>query len=162
MALTKNVRIAAAFVVAVVVVAAGVSLLRRGYGDVKTNVVLENGKERCEVTAKSDVTIKKEKKLSWIIDNQCRNKNELVTVGNFRMAKASSATDCLQPTEGSGVTWPFQEHIDDRSKRQKKDRITLTIKKDSDLPGDRLTYYFDICTGVNAEWKSDPLLVIER
>lgn len=161
MALTKNVRIAVVFVVAVVVVAAGVSLLRRGYGDVKTNVVLKNGKVQC-VVEKSDVTIKKDKKLSWIIDNQCRNKNELVTVGNFRMAKASSATDCLQPTEGSGVTWPFQEDIDDRSKRQGTDRITLKIKKDSDLPGDRLTYYFDICTGLNAEWKSDPLLVIER
>ncbi|MBA2303219.1 MAG: hypothetical protein H0W08_11355 [Acidobacteria bacterium] len=55
-----------------------------------------------------------------------------------------------------------QEDIDDRSKRQHKNNIQLKIKKGSDLAGDQLTYYFDICTGPNAERKSDPRLVIER
>lgn len=78
------------------------------------------------------------------------------------MTQASSATDCLQPTEGSGVVWPFQDDITDLSKRQHQNRIQLKIKKDGDLPGDQLIYYFDICTGSNAERKSDPRLVIER
>ena len=160
MAWTKNTRVAVGGFAAVVVLLA--LLVRIPSGDVDTNVILEDREALCVVATKSDVTIKKNKKLSWVIDNRCTNNDELVTVGNFRMAQGSTATNCLQPTEGSGVQWPFQEDINDLSKRQHKNKIQLKIKKDSDLAGEQLTYYFDICTGPNAERKSDPRLVIER
>lgn len=154
MALTKNAKISAAGL-AVVVIAAVLFFVKKG--DVDTPVVLKAGKAQCVVTKEETVRIKKDKQLSWSIENGC---NEFVTVGNFRKIQASNATDCLQPTEG-GALWPFQDK-DALSNRQNKKKISLKIKKKGDLPDEELTYYFDICTGVNAESKSDPLLVIER
>lgn len=161
MALTKNTKLAAAGLIAVVVLVAVWALL--GKGDVETHVILEDRNGQCWVRTKEDrVTIKKDKKLTWVIDNQCTNRSELVTVGNFRTGEISIAPDCLQPTLGEGVLWPFKENIEDRSKRQGTQKIELHIKKHSDLPGGPFTYYYDICTGANAERKSDPRLVIEH
>ncbi len=160
MALTKNTKLAVAGLVAVVVIIAVYARLRKG--DVDTSVILEDRQAQCVVQEKSDVYSKKDKKVTWVIDNRCTNKDGLVTVGNFRMGEMSTATDCLQPTYGEGVVWPFKEDIEDRSKRQSTRKIELHIKKNSALPGSPLTYYFDICTGSRAERKSDPRLVIEN
>ena len=160
MALTRNEKTAVA-VGGVLVVALALFLLPKD--DVVSKVILEDRNGQCVVTTKDpSVTVKKDKHLKWEIDNRCTNKNELVTVGNFRNPSSSTATNCLQPTEGTGVFWPFQEDMNDLSKRQHKNSIRLKIKKDSDLPGARLEYDYDICTGQNAERKSDPRLVIER
>ncbi len=160
MALTSNQKTAVALGVVIV---AALAWFLLSQDDVVSTVVLEDRNGQCVVATKDpSVTVKKDKHVKWTIDNRCADKNELVTVGNFRNPSASTATDCLQPTQGSGVVWPFQEDMNDLSKRQHKSSIRLKIKKDSDLPGARLEYDFDICTGQNAERKSDPQLVIER
>ena len=160
MALTRNQKTAVALG-GVIVVALALYLLPQD--DVVSTVILEDRNGQCVVITKDpSVTVKKDKHVRWKIDNQCDNQNELVTVGNFRNPSPSTATDCLQPTQGTGVAWPFQEDINDRSKRQHTNSIRLKIKKDADLPGTPLPYDFDICTGQNAERKSDPRLVIER
>lgn len=130
--------------------------------DTKTTVRLEDRDGECVLTKEAYVTVRKDKHVIWVIDNQCRNKDVLVTVGNFRRPGGTSASTCLAPTAGTGVVWPFQEDIHDLSKRQHKNRIQLKIKKDADLPGDRLEYDYDICTGAGADQKWDPRLVIER
>ena len=157
----KNTKILVAGLIVAIVFAVVWFILDKG--DVDTGVVLEDRESQCVVTTKeNEVRIHKNKRLSWVIDNRCSNKDELVTVGNFRMSQESSATDCLQPTEGTNVVWPFQEDMNDLSKRQHKNKISLKIKKDSDLPGSSLVYYYDICTGSSAERKSDPRLVIDE
>lgn len=162
MALTKNTKIAAGIVV---VIGAVVYLFRRNGdgdgGDVETDVILGDSGGQCVVITKYNVKIKKDKKLTWRIQ-QCKGKNELVTVGNFRLGEISTAGNCLQPTQGEDVYWPFKEDKDDLKKRQGTSKIELHIKKKSDPPVRELTYYFDICTGANAEHRSDPRLVIER
>lgn len=160
MALTKNTKIAAG-IVGVVLIAAVVFLFRRDDDDVETDVILGDSAGECVVIRKGNVKIKKDKKLTWNIQ-QCKGKNDLVTVGNFRLGEISIAGNCLQPTQGENVDWPFKEEIDDLAKRQGRSKIELHIKKKGDLPDRELTYYFDICTGANAERKSDPRLIIER
>jgi hypothetical protein len=156
---SKNSKIAGAGGAAVVVVIIIIALLRAGNAD--TTVVLGDVQSVCVVTAKADIEDgKKNKFVTWSIQNNCTNENEIVTVGNFRSTQNSSATDCLTATEGSAI-WPFQEDPSDISKRQSRNQIKLKIKTHSDLPGDKLTYFFDVCTGASAERRSDPRLVIE-
>lgn len=153
----------AAGIGAVIVVVAVVVVLR-GRGNVETIVILDdNAQGDCVVIQKDPVvTVKKDKKLTWIVENGCTNTSELVTVGNFRTAESGSATHCRTGIEGTGVSWPFKEDPDDLQKRQGTRKIELHTKKSDELEGDRLTYYYDICTGTNADRKSDPRLVIEE
>ncbi len=165
---TNSGRITAVAVVvvgAVIAIGAAVWLLRGPGGptpfDVESDVVLETVNGVCVVQTKAgSVSVKKDKFVTWNIDNRC-GARELVTVGNFRTAGGTTtATDCLGAIEGA--TWPFQESESDLSKRQHQNQIKLKVKKDADLPGGRIEYDFDICTGPDAERKSDPRLVIER
>ena len=139
----------------------GITIAGYAAATADTSVVLGDAQGPCVVTTKANIDNgRKDQFVIWTIDNKCRNKDEMVTLGNFRAAEPSTAKDCLAPTIGT-VAWPFQESPTDVSKRQHKNKISLKIKKDADLPGARLTYFFDICTGARAERKSDPRLVIE-
>ena len=157
--LSKKLAAGVAVVVGVVVV-----FLLINMNDVETEVRLGNDPQgNCVVVDKAaEVRIKKNKKLSWKIRNDCQNSNELVTVGNIRTTQASGVAHCREALEGSGVTWPFKEDVADLSERQSRTKIDLHIKTASDLPGSPLTYYYDLCTGANADRKSDPRLVIEN
>lgn len=145
---------------AAAVVVASITIGGYGAAVADTSVVLGDAQGACVVTAKANIDNgKKDQFVIWTIDNKCSNRGEIVTIGNFRSAAASTAKDCLAATVGS-VAWPFQESTE-LARRQHTNKISLKIKKDADLPGARLTYYFDICTGAKAERKSDPRLVIE-
>ncbi len=127
-------------------------------GNVETVVVLQVRDGNCVVISKSDVeNAKKDKVVRWVIDNQC-GAQERVTVGNFRTNQSPSADNCRNATYG-GAAWPFQQG-EEIVHRQNPNNITLKIKQNADLPGGH-TYYFDICTGENAERRSDPRLVID-
>jgi hypothetical protein len=47
--------------------------------------------------------------MTWRINDQCSTPGTLVTVGNFRSNQPSSAGNCREAVEGSGVLWPFAE-----------------------------------------------------
>ncbi|HEY0876358.1 MAG TPA: hypothetical protein VGD94_22990 [Vicinamibacterales bacterium] len=127
-------------------------------GNVQTTVVADVQNGNCVVISKFDVeNAKKDKFVEWVIDNRCRPPG-MITVGNFRTNQSPSADNCRNATYG-GATWPFQQS-EEIVHRRNPNKITLKIKRNADLPGGH-TYYFDICTGENAERKSDPRLVID-
>lgn len=130
------------------------------FGGTETKVTLrhETDNSPCVVTGKeTEVPTKRGKKVTWEIDNKCTDKNELVTLGNFRTTKSSSARDCTASTEG-GAAWPFDEK-DDLATRQGTSEIKLKVRDAAEVVQ---VYYYDICTGPKAERKSDPRLVIEE
>jgi hypothetical protein len=156
---SKNVGTRIAAGVAILVVVIVVIGVMRGGGDRDTDVVVSDNQGSCVVITKSDIiNAKKEKFVNWIIENRCSPPG-LVTVGNFRTSQSPSADNCLNATYG-GATWPFQENENQIVHRQNRNRISLKIKRNADLPGGH-TYYFDVCTGDNAERRSDPRLVID-
>lgn len=140
-----------------------------GLTDVETEVVLDDDDNgRCKIITKEDeVTAKANRKLTWNInEDACDYKDEVVTVGNFRYSPTSSATDCKAAVEGNTV-WPFVERepeIKHRQNTRNPNKIELHVRPSADLPGTgpTVSYYYDICTGVNADVKSDPMLVIEK
>jgi hypothetical protein len=144
---------------ALVVIAAVVSVVTM-FGDTETDLVLRNKTGPCEITGKeTEVTVKNGKKVTWKIKNKCResDKDEIVTVGNFRTTEESTRENCEQATQGTGVTWPFEEDetVENRSGKAK---IKLKLKKVPDLSRE-LAYYFDVCSASGG--KSDPRLLIE-
>jgi hypothetical protein len=110
------------------------------------------------VVAVKDPEVRQRKNglITWHVRNNCRNRNELVTLGNFRMTEASNARDCLAATEGT-VVWPFQQR-EDLGFRQSRGTIPLRVRNEATTGR---PYYYDICTGDNAQRKSDPRLVID-
>jgi hypothetical protein len=95
----------------------------------------------------------------WDINHDdCEDKQELVTVGNFRRSEASTADNCQPATHGADGIWIFAQP-EALQQRQSHAQIPLTTKGRNDL--ERGEYYYDICAGRNAEKKSDPMLVIE-
>lgn len=174
MALSNTARFLIAAIFVAVVVVAGLLVMRTGgpggkmAADVETDVILDDdGKGRCSIQTKADqVDAHADRKVTWNVnDTACDYKDEVATVGNFRSASASTATDCLAAVEG-GAAWPFVEPEGDIKHRQNTNpsKIELHIKPSNGLPGSgpTVSYYYDICTGASAEVKSDPLLVIEK
>lgn len=162
MAVRKAARPVIAGFAVIVIIAAALLFVNRG--NVDTRVVLDDDQQGgCLVRDKEpEVRIKKDKKLTWVINStECDNKDELVTVGNFRRQLTSTAPDCREATEGRDVLWPFKEG-QELTVRQHTSKIELHTKTLGELPDEILTYYYDICTGANADRKSDPLLVIEK
>ena len=135
---------------------------------VNSNVVLKAGAntaDACPVDNKAnEVRVKRNGKLTWKIDDGSCSRREAVMVGNFRTVPSSSAANCDNPTEGSGVEWPFQEDVNDPDARRRQgNKIELRIRPDVTIPGTEpsVDYYYDVCTGTQ-NLKSDPRLVIER
>jgi hypothetical protein len=162
MAVTNTARLVIAGVGIVVVIVVALIFMNRG--NKETTIYLENDGQRCKVKNKeASVTIKKDKQMTWIIDDEeCDFKDEVVWVGNFRLNESGSPDDCAEATAG-GSAWPFQEDETDPSNRKSQGKkIKLHTKKDEELPGDSLPYYYDVCTGEQGDKKSDPMLVIEK
>ena len=152
----------------VVVIVVVVALFGPGGSNTETTIVLHDKEGQCVVDEdKKDAsaTLKMARRMTWKIDDQCSTKGTLVTVGNFRMNPPSSASDCIQAVEGSDVFWPFAQpqalsHRQGTSKGNSG--IQLVAKGRNDFSSARVEYSYDICTGANAEVKSDPRLVIEE
>lgn len=142
-----------------VVIAVGVYVVTI-FGDTETDIVLRNppsATSPCSITGKeTEVTVKNGKSVTWKIKNKCANKDEVITIGNFRTSPESDRADCEAPTEGT-VTWPFKE---DQAVENRRDtsKIKLKLNKIPDL-STPVIYYFDVCSATGG--KADPRLVIE-
>lgn len=150
----------AGIVVLVVVVAFYVITL---LGNTETALDLNVGGSTCTIVtnaAQKDVSVKKNKKITWNVKNSCPSA-QTVMLGNFRTVQASARTTCTEPTEG-GAAWPFKDQDQDQSHRsvtvQAGQTDGIVLKEAKNAGGTALTYYFDICL---AGVKSDPRLVIE-
>ncbi|CAN5520620.1 hypothetical protein BH23ACI1_BH23ACI1_32710 [soil metagenome] len=155
----------------VVVIVVVVALFGLKDNNTETRIVLyDNAQGQCivhEDKKEPSATLKMTRRMTWRIDDQCRTKGTLVTVGNFRRINGpSSARHCREAVEGSNVFWPFAEPQAVLRLRQGtsqgNSRIELHAKGRIDFASAREEYDYDICTGANAERKSDPRLVIEE
>ena len=123
----------------------------------------------CELTGKdTEVEVAKGKKITWTVRNFCKA-DQTVTVGNFRIAEASAATDCSAATEG--ITWPFDSTDKNIGKRQATPKASngtdptegaFKLNDASNMTGAPLKYHFDVCLGTGSGKKTvDPRLVID-
>lgn len=136
--------------------------------DTQPTLTLRPNGSVCELTGKdTEVEVAKGRKVTWTVRNFCPT-DQVLTVGNFRVAATSTATDCSASTEN--IAWPF--HGNDENKREAKpkgmtsgsdpeeDKITLTDAKNASTGV--LVYHFDVCLGsTGATKKVDPRLVID-
>ena len=94
-------------------VAIGIVGLARGED---TNVILARGDDGgpCRIVSKDNVLIRQTgKKVKWWIrdipfEGERCERDETVTIGNFRTTESSRNDGCQQATEG--VAWPFDEN----------------------------------------------------
>lgn len=100
------------------------------------------------------------RQIRWIINHAgCKDKQALVTLGNFRKTGTPSGANCHDAkTAGADGLWLFAQP-ESRNQRQSHSVIPLTTKRRAQVP--EATYDYDICTGLNADKKSDPRLVID-
>ncbi len=165
MALTKNAQIALGGGFLLVIGLAFVFLkFGGGGGPYRTTVyLLDDPKGGCVIDdnrKERTITVGDNRQLHWIINHDnCRDKQAVVTVGNFRRTETPSLDDCLEATTGvpNGI-WLFAQP-QTLKYRQSHSVIPLTTKNRNELGED--TYHYDICAGANAEKKSDPRLVID-
>jgi hypothetical protein len=146
-------------VVVVIVIAAFVVMTLLGNTD--TTLDLNVSGSACAIvtnTADKDVSVQKNKKITWAVKNACPA-DQTVMLGNFRTVQASTRTTCTDATEG-GAAWPFKD--DDQNNRSvtvsSGQSGEIVLKEAKNAGSSPLTYYFDICL---AGVKSDPRLVIE-
>ena len=133
------------------------------FSDTTTYLKLEMSGQACAITTPindKDVTVKKNKKVTWNIQNLCPS-DQLVSVGNFRTQAndPGGVTNCKAGMAES--TWPFKPQDQGRRaayvpKDGGTDSIVLREAK-NDTP-DAAVYYFDICLG---GVKKDPRLVVD-
>lgn len=165
MALTKNAQLALGGGFLLVIGLAFVFLkFGGGGGPYRTTVyLLDDPKGGCVIDDKRKertITVGDNRQLHWIIDHTgCMDKQAVVTVGNFRRSNSPSSNHCRDAkTSGSNGIWLFAQP-EALQHRQSHSVIPLTTKDRSQLAeGD---YDYDICTGANADKKSDPRLVID-
>jgi hypothetical protein len=134
-------------------------ITRRGNTETKLDLDVVGGV--CTIVtpvAQKDVSVKKNKKITWDVKNACASA-QAVMLGNFRLAQASTATDCANPTAG-GAEWPFKEQDkDNRSVTVNTgDTGQIELKEAKNDTSAAVTYYFDVCLG---GVKKDPRVVIE-
>ena len=148
---------AAAAVVAAVVVVLG----RDAFGNTTTELKLEMSGSACAITTPindKDVTVKKNKKITWEVENACST-DQFVSVGNVRpRAEPNGINNCNAGVSES--TWPFKPQ--DQARRAvyvpagRTEKIELKDAKNDS--GKQDVYYFDICVG---GVKKDPRLVVD-
>src|SRR5207249_9452096 len=130
-------------------------------GDTKTGLELNVAGGGCTIVtnvAKKDVSVKKNKKITWSVKNACPT-SQTVLLGNFRVSPPSTLTVCTGATVG-GAAWPFKDQ--DQNNRS----VTvpsggsgdIVLKEAKNAGSTKITYYFDICVG---GVKKDPEMVIE-
>jgi hypothetical protein len=131
------------------------------FGNTTTELKLEMSGSACAITTPindKDVTVKKNKKITWEVENACST-DQFVSVGNVRAkAEPNGVNNC-----NAGVpepTWPFKAQ--DQARRAvyvpagKTEKIELKEAKNDS--GKQDVYYFDICVGGA---KKDPRLVVD-
>ena len=131
------------------------------FGNTTTELKLEMSGSACAITTPindKDVTVKKNKKITWEVENACST-DQFVSVGNVRAkAEPNGVNNC-----NAGVpepTWPFKTQ--DQARRAvyvpagKTEKIELKEAKNDS--GKQDVYYFDICVG---GVKKDPRLVVD-
>lgn len=145
----------------IVVALAGTFYVITWLGDTKTALDLNVAGGACTIVTNvidKDVSVKKNKKITWAVKNACPTSQTLM-LGNFRVVQPSTVTDCTKATAG-GAAWPFKD--DDQAHRA----VTvasgasgnIVLKDAKNAGGTPITYYFDVCLG---GVKKDPQLVIE-
>lgn len=173
MAVSKTAQLAIAGVAVVVVIVVALMFFKpagdsENLGDSEKPMVVER-----EVFLKNDpvnggcliqtepesITVADSRQVVWVIDHTgCDDKQELVTVGNFRRSDGKPGSDCREAQHTSDGIWLFAQP-EALQHRQSNTRIQLTTKgRDALAEG---TYYYDICAGKNADKMTDPMLVIE-
>lgn len=112
---------------------------------------------RCVVGKPPLAVVKKGKKITFFVDNNCKDP-QTIAVGNFR-GSGPAGTDCSAATAG-GTVWPFDRNDESPERR----RVTVEPRKEDSfaLNGADNTissvYVFDMCHGTAV---LDPQLVIE-
>lgn len=123
---------------------------------------LKNGGCVVQSPSKTDaITVRGERRqIRWTINHDaCKDKQALVTLGNFRRSETTSARDCREAkAPGADGIWLFAQP-EGRQHRQSHSVIPLTTKGQNEL--EERTYHYDICTGADADKKADPRLVID-
>ena len=148
---------------AVVVAAAAVAVLftRDIFGNTTTELKLEMSGSACAITTPindKDVTVKKNKKVTWEVENRCTT-DQFVSVGNVRdKAEPNGINNCNAGVSES--TWPFKKQ--DQAKRSvyvpAGETEKIELKEAKNESGKQDVYYFDICVG---GVKKDPRLVVD-
>lgn len=122
----------------------------------------------CELGKATLVRVGKSRQLSWEIANYCTDREQVVSVGNFRKTpEPVQATNCdnigtdypFEDTTGRSTTIAAATADKDGNVDPESGRIKLKVKGRNDLGETPLTYYFDVCLNGT---KADPVLVIER
>jgi len=144
----------------IVVVIVGAYLIVTLTGNTEEALELNVAGGACTIvtnTTDKDVSVKKNKKVTWAVKNSCTTE-QTVMLGNFRTVQTSTRTTCTDPTENT--SWPFKE--EDQNNRSvtvpSGDTKDIVLKEAKNASEAALTYYFDICVG---GVKKDPRLVIE-
>ncbi len=155
------------FVLTAAVVAAATAVVvvlgRDMFGNTTTDLKLEMSGNACTITTPindKDVTVKKNKKITWTVRNACTT-DQFVSVGNVRRQAEDPAKvpDCKAGMAES--YWPFKAQ--DQARRSVfvpkdggvEDIVLKEAKNDTGKPD---VYYFDVCTGGA---KKDPRLVVD-
>ena len=139
-----------------------------GWSDTEATFTLREVTGVCALTGKdTEVEVAKGKKITWTVRNFCLQP-QTVTVGNFRAAASSAATNCQQATEG--IEWPFNGDDTNLNKRQATVRAsngsdpeteTFKLTEAKNTTGKLQYYHFDVCVGQSGGTKVDPRLVID-
>ena len=140
----------------IVVVLVGAFLVYDLWGNSETKITFSGSP--CAMAKEATVKVKKGKKITWEIKNECTEPKS-VRIGNFRTAATGGPNDCSV----EGAQWPFGED-DDRplSAREKavgpgesKKIKQRTAVNNGTTP---LEYYFDVCVGGTTV---DPKLIVD-
>jgi hypothetical protein len=155
-------RVAVVTGIIIVVVIVGAYVIVTMTGNTEEALELNVAGGACTIvtnTADKDVSVKKNKKVTWAVKNACATE-QTVMLGNFRTVQASTRTTCTDPTENA--SWPFRDQDQDQNKRSVTvpagDTKDIVLMEAKNAGAAALTYYFDICVG---GVKKDPRLVIE-
>ena len=108
------------------------------------------GNNPCAVTKDDQITVKKGKKVTWKIQNNCTSA-QAVSIGNFR-STATGGTACAV-----GADWPFK-NTDNSVTIQPGQDSEIVLKEAKNSTGTSITLYYDFCLGGVPK---DPRLIID-
>ena len=104
----------------------------------------------CAATKDDVITVKKGKKVTWKIQNDC-TAAQAVSIGNFR-STSTGGTACAV-----GTDWPFKNTNNAVTIQPGQDG-EVVLKEAKNATGTAITLYYDFCL---AGVPKDPRLVIE-